>query len=42
MGERGRRVVEREFDLGQMRLGYDALYDELTAFRVPRVAAGMG
>ncbi len=41
MGERGRRVVEREFDLGQMRLGYDALYDELAAFKVPRVVAGM-
>jgi glycosyltransferase involved in cell wall biosynthesis len=42
MGERGRRVVEREFDLRQMRLGYDALYDELATFRVPRVVAGMG
>jgi glycosyltransferase involved in cell wall biosynthesis len=41
MGERGRRLVEREFDLAQMRLGYDALYDELAAFRVPRVVAGM-
>ena len=41
MGERGRRIVEREFDLAQMRLGYDALYDELAAFRVPRVIAGM-
>ncbi len=40
MGERGRRIVEREFDLGQMRLGYDALYEELAAFRVPRVVAG--
>ncbi len=29
MGELGRRMVERDFDLGQMRLGYDALYDEL-------------
>ncbi len=42
MGERGRRAVEREFDLAQMRLGYDALYDELASFRVPRVVAGMG
>jgi glycosyltransferase involved in cell wall biosynthesis len=42
LGERGRRVVQREFDVGQMRLGYDALYDELAAFRVPRVRAGMG
>jgi glycosyltransferase involved in cell wall biosynthesis len=40
MGERGRRVVEREFDLAQMRLGYDALYEELAAFRLPRVVAG--
>lgn len=40
MGERGRRAVEREFDLAQMRLGYDALYDELAAFKVPRVVAG--
>ena len=42
MGERGRRRVEHEFDLAQMRLGYDALYDELAAFKVPRLAAGMG
>ena len=42
MGERGRRIVEREFDLAQMRLGYDALYDELAAFKVPRLVAGMG
>ncbi len=42
MGERGRRAVEREFDLAQMRLGYDALYEELAAFEVPRVVAGMG
>lgn len=42
MGERGRRVVQREFDVRQMRLGYDALYDELAAFKVPRRWAGMG
>jgi glycosyltransferase involved in cell wall biosynthesis len=42
MGERGRRIVEREFDLGQMRMGYDALYADLAAHRVPRVIAGMG
>ncbi len=42
LGERGRRVVEREFDVRQMRLGYDALYDELAAFKVPRLVAGMG
>jgi glycosyltransferase involved in cell wall biosynthesis len=42
MGERGRRVVEREFDVAQMRLGYDALYDELAGLAVPRLMAGMG
>ncbi len=42
MGERGRRIVEREFDLAQMRLGYDALYDELLDYRVPRLAYGIG
>ena len=40
MGERGRRIVEREFSLAQMRASYDALYDELTDARVPRVIAG--
>jgi hypothetical protein len=42
MGARGRRVVEREFDLGQMRMGYDALYADLVAHKVPRLIAGMG
>jgi glycosyltransferase involved in cell wall biosynthesis len=42
MGARGRRLVEREFDLGQMRVGLDALYEDLGAHRVPRVIAGMG
>ncbi len=42
MGARGRRIVEREFDVGQMRIGYDALYEELGAWRVPRLVAGMG
>lgn len=41
MGERGRRTVEREFGLRQMRVGYDALYDDLSAFQVPRLVAGM-
>jgi glycosyltransferase involved in cell wall biosynthesis len=42
MGARGRAIVEREFDLGQMRIGYDALYEELVGWRVPRLMAGMG
>jgi glycosyltransferase involved in cell wall biosynthesis len=41
MGERGRGIVEREFDVGQMRVGYDALYDDLAAHPVPRLMAGM-
>lgn len=41
MGLRGRAIVEREFDLGQMRVGYDALYEELAGWRVPRVVAGV-
>ncbi len=40
MGERGRRIVEREFSLAQMRLGYDALYEELGGVGVPRVMYG--
>ena len=40
MGERGRRIVEREFGLDQMRTGYDALYQELTADPAPAIAAG--
>jgi hypothetical protein len=40
MGERGRRLVERDFDVAQMRLGYDALYDELAGLAVPRLMAG--
>ncbi|MFY3745956.1 glycosyltransferase [Anaeromyxobacter sp. Red801] len=40
MGARGRALVEREFELGQMRLGYDALYEELAGWRVPRLIAG--
>jgi len=42
MGERGREIVEREFSLAQMRFSYDALYQELTEIRMPRVMAGMG
>jgi glycosyltransferase involved in cell wall biosynthesis len=40
MGERGRRIVEREFSVGQMRLGYDALYEDLCALKMPRVVYG--
>jgi glycosyltransferase involved in cell wall biosynthesis len=40
MGERGRKIVEREFSLAQMRLGYDALYEDLCAVKMPRVVYG--
>ena len=40
MGERGRRVVEREFGIDQMRRSYDALYEDLTGLKVPRVMYG--
>jgi hypothetical protein len=40
MGEAGRRIVEREFGLTQMRLSYDALYHELTEPRRPRIVSG--
>jgi hypothetical protein len=40
MGERGRRVVEREFGLREMRRSYDALYEDLTDLKVPRVMYG--
>lgn len=40
MGERGRRAVEREFGLDQMRRSYDALYEDLTDLKVPRVMYG--
>ncbi|MGC3996227.1 MAG: glycosyltransferase [Anaeromyxobacter sp.] len=40
MGARGRRIVEAEFDVRQMRIGYDALYDALAAHPVPRLMAG--
>lgn len=42
MGARGRRIVEKEFDVRQMRIGYDALYDDLTGWQLPRLIAGMG
>ncbi len=40
MGERGRRVVEKEFGVAQMRTSYDALYEELTGLKVPRIMYG--
>jgi glycosyltransferase involved in cell wall biosynthesis len=40
MGERGRRLVEREFSLDQMRRSYDAIYEDLTGLKVPRVMYG--
>jgi glycosyltransferase involved in cell wall biosynthesis len=40
MGERGRRIVEREFSLHQMQLSYDALYRDLTGTRAPRIVYG--
>ena len=40
MGERGRRMVEREFGLDQMRRSYDALYEDLVGLKVPRVMYG--
>ncbi|HEX9052081.1 MAG TPA: glycosyltransferase [Anaeromyxobacter sp.] len=40
MGERGRRIVEREFGVAQMRTSYDALYEDLTGLKVPRIMYG--
>ncbi len=40
MGQAGRRIVEREFGVEQMRLSYDALYHELTEPRTPRIVSG--
>ncbi|HEX9241270.1 MAG TPA: glycosyltransferase [Anaeromyxobacter sp.] len=40
MGERGRRLVEHEFGVDQMRRSYDALYEDLTGLKVPRVMYG--
>jgi glycosyltransferase involved in cell wall biosynthesis len=39
-GEQGRGIVEREFSIAQMRNGYDALYQELSAPPAPPIAAG--
>jgi L-malate glycosyltransferase len=41
MGERGRRIVETEFGVGQMRASYDALYEDLTGLKVPRIMYGV-
>ncbi|MGC3996079.1 MAG: glycosyltransferase [Anaeromyxobacter sp.] len=40
LGEQGRRIVEQEFNVDQMRLSYDALYGDLTGTRTPRIAYG--
>jgi glycosyltransferase involved in cell wall biosynthesis len=40
MGEAARRIVERDFGVGQMRRSYDALYEDLTGLKVPRVMYG--
>jgi glycosyltransferase involved in cell wall biosynthesis len=40
MGEKGRRIVEREFAVAQMRASYDALYEGLTGLKLPRIAYG--
>jgi L-malate glycosyltransferase len=39
-GEKGRRIVEREFSVAQMRASYDALYEDLTGLKVPRIMYG--
>ncbi len=40
MGERGRRIAEREFGVAQMRASYDALYEDLTGLKLPRIVHG--
>ena len=40
MGERGRKIVETEFGVDQMRTSYDALYEDLTGLKVPRIMYG--
>jgi len=40
MGEKGRKIVEREFSVEQMRASYDALYEDLTGLKVPRIMYG--
>ena len=41
MGARGRRIVEREFSVEQMRASYDALYEDLTGLDVPALVHGV-
>jgi L-malate glycosyltransferase len=41
-GEKGRRIVEREFGLAEMRRSYDALYEELVGLRAPAIRYGVG
>lgn len=40
MGERGRRIVEREFSVEQMRASYDALYEDLVGLETSRATYG--
>ena len=40
MGEKGRAIAEREFGVAQMRASYDALYEDLTGLKLPRIAHG--
>lgn len=41
MGERGRKIVERDFGLARMRASYDALYEELVGPRLAGIAYGI-
>jgi glycosyltransferase involved in cell wall biosynthesis len=40
MGVKGRKIVEREFGVAQMRASYDALYEDVTGLKVPRIMYG--
>jgi glycosyltransferase involved in cell wall biosynthesis len=40
MGERGRRIIQKEFSVEQMRTSYDALYEELIGLKLPRIMYG--
>jgi glycosyltransferase involved in cell wall biosynthesis len=40
MGDRGRRIVETEFGVAQMRTSYEALYEDLVGLKVPRIMYG--
>ena len=41
MGARGRRIVEREFSVEQMRASYDALYEDRTGLDLPALVHGV-